>query len=169
MRQLVLRGEPYTTDERRAILDYCQKDMDALVKLLPAMIGEIDLPRALLRGRYMTAVTRMEWRGIPIDAEALGVFRGNWQTVQERLIERIDKDYGIYDGRTFKADRWTAWLTTNNIPWPGLPSGDLALDDDTFREMARPYPAVAPVRELRTTLAQFRLNELAVGSDGRNR
>jgi DNA polymerase I-like protein with 3'-5' exonuclease and polymerase domains len=45
----------------------------------------------------------------------------------------------------------------------------LALDDDTFREMARTYPAVAPVRELRTTLAQLRLNELAVGEDGRNR
>jgi DNA polymerase I len=169
MRQLVLRGEPYTADERRAILDYCQTDVDALVKLLPAMIADIDLPRALLRGRYMTAVARMEWRGVPIDAEALGAFRANWQAVQERLIERIDKDYGIYDGRTFKTDRWAAWLTANNVPWPRLPSGDLALDDDTFREMARTYPAVAPVRELRTTLAQLRLNELAVGSDGRNR
>jgi len=133
------------------------------------MIGNIDLPRALLRGRYMTAVARMEWRGVPIDAEALGLFRANWQTIQERLIERIDKNYGIYDGRTFKADRWAAWLETNNIPWPRLPSGNLALDDDTFREMARTYLGVAPVRELRTTLAQLRLDKLAVGSDGRNR
>jgi hypothetical protein len=169
MRQLVLRGGPYTPDERRAILDYCQTDVDALAKLLPAMAPDIDLPRARLRGRYMTAVARMEWRGVPIDADALASFRGNWQSVQARLIERIDKDYGIYDGRTFKRDQWAAWLTANNIPWPRLPSGDLALDDDTFREMARTYPAVAPVRELRTTLAQLRLNELAVGADGRNR
>lgn len=169
MRALVLRGEPYTADERIAILDYCQSDVDALAKLLPAMVGDIDLPRALLRGRYMTAVARMEWRGVPIDAEALKAFRHNWQAVQERLIERIDKNYGIYDGRTFKLDRWAAWLATNNIPWPRLPTGSLALDDDTFREMARAYPAVAPVRELRTTLAQLRLNDLAVGADGRNR
>jgi hypothetical protein len=169
MRALVLRGEPYTADERLAILDYCQSDVDALAKLLPAMIGDIDLPRALLRGRYMTAVARMEWRGVPIDAEALKAFRHNWQAVQERLIDRIDKDYGIYDGRTFKLDRWAAWLVTNNIPWPRLPTGSLAMDDDTFREMARAYPAVAPMRELRTTLAQLRLNELAVGADGRNR
>lgn len=169
MRAVVLRGEPYTEDERIAILDYCQSDVDALAKLLPVMIGDIDLPRALLRGRYMTAVARMEWRGVPIDADALEAFRHNWQTVQERLIERIDKDYGIYDGRTFKSDRWAAWLVANNIPWPRLPTGSLAMDDDTFREMARTYPAVAPVRELRTTLAQLRLNELAVGTDGRNR
>jgi hypothetical protein len=169
MRALVLRGEPYTADERRAILDYCQTDVDALAKLLPAMAPDIDLPRALFRGRYMTAVARMEWRGVPIDADALTAFRDNWQSVQERLIGRIDKGYGIYDGRTFKADRWAAWLAANDILWPRLPSGDLALDDDTFREMARTYPAIAPVRELRTTLAQLRLNELAVGSDGRNR
>jgi hypothetical protein len=169
MRALVLRGEPYTADERRAILDYCQTDVDALAKLLPAMAPDIDLPRALFRGRYMTAVARMEWRGVPIDADALAVFRENWQSVQKRLIEQIDKGYGIYDGRTFKADRWAAWLAANDILWPRLPSGDLALDDDTFREMARTYPAIAPVRELRTTLAQLRLNELAVGSDGRNR
>jgi len=169
MRTLVLRGEPFTPDERQAILDYCQTDVDALAKLLPAMIAEIDLPRALLRGRYMAAIARMEWRGVPIDAEALGLFRSNWQIVQDRLIERIDKTYGIYDGRTFKSDRWADWLAANNIPWPRLPSGDLALDDDTFREMARTYPSVAPVRELRTTLAKLRLNELAVGTDGRNR
>jgi DNA polymerase I len=169
MRQLVLRGGPYTTEERRAVLDYCQTDVDALANLLPAMNSDIDLPRALFRGRYMAAVARMEWRGVPIDTDALAAFRGNWQSVQERLVERIDKNYGIYDGRTFKADRWAAWLTANDIPWPRLPSGALALDDDTFREMARTYAAVAPVRELRTTLAQLRLNELAVGSDGRNR
>lgn len=169
MRQLVLRGEPFNDDERRAVLDYCQTDVDALARLLPAMLSDIDLPRALLRGRYMTAIARMEWVGVPVDVESLAAFRSNWKTIQERLIERIDRHYGIYDGRTFKAARWAEWLTENNIPWPRLPSGDLALDDDTFREMARTYSSVAPIRELRTTLAQLRLNELAVGSDRRNR
>jgi hypothetical protein len=51
-----------------------------------------------------------------------------------------------------------------------LDSGAPALDDDTFREMARSHPAeVAPVRELRHALSQLRLNDLAVGPDGRNR
>ena len=31
MRQLAMRGEPYTADERRDLLDYCQSDVDALV------------------------------------------------------------------------------------------------------------------------------------------
>lgn len=169
MRELALRGEPYNFDERRALLDYCQSDVDSLVKLLPAMLPRIDLPRALLRGRYMTAAARMEGVGVPIDTETLTLFKDNWPTIQARLIERIDRGYGVYDGRTFKSDRWAAWLAANGIPWPRLPSGDLALDDDTFREAARTFPAVAPIRELRATLSQLRLNELPVGTDGRNR
>jgi DNA polymerase-1 len=41
--------------------------------------------------------------------------------------------------------------------------------DDTFREMARANPKIAPLRELRVALSQMRLSELAVGGDGRNR
>jgi hypothetical protein len=70
----------------------------------------------------------------------------------------------------FSTERWTAYLAQREIPWPRLPSGALALDDDTFREMARSYPAeIGPIRELRYTLSQMRPNELAVGTDGRNR
>jgi DNA polymerase I len=43
------------------------------------------------------------------------------------------------------------------------------LKDKTFREMARAHPQIAPLHELRHTLSQLRLNELAVGSDKRNR
>ena len=50
-----------------------------------------------------------------------------------------------------------------------LESGRLCLDRDTFREMARAYPVISPLRELRHALSELRLNDLAVGDDGRNR
>jgi hypothetical protein len=170
MRQLVLRGEPWSGAERVAILDYCESDVAALARLLPAMGSAIDLPRALLRGRYMAAAARMEAAGTPIDTDTLSRLRRNWDGVRDRLIAAVDADYGVYDGRTFKADRWAAYLERKGIPWPRLDSGQLALDDDTFREAARAHPAeVGPVRELRHTMGQLRLNDLAVGPDGRNR
>src|SRR5262249_35068471 len=61
------------------------------------------------------------------------------------------------------------YLARAGVPWPRLPSGELALDDDTFRQVARAYPALAPLRELRHALGQLRLHDLAVGPDGRNR
>ena len=152
-----------------AILDYCASDIDALDRLLPAMLPRIDLPRALLRGRYMTAAAVMESAGVPIDVETLATLRENWTNIQDDLIRAIDVDYEVFDGRTFKADRWARYLYDQKIPWPLLESGRLDLSDDTFREMARAYPVVAPVRELRSALSEMRLSDLAVGHDGRNR
>ncbi|MEO1997745.1 MAG: DNA polymerase [Planctomycetaceae bacterium] len=325
MRALAMRGGDYTSDERAALLDYCQTDVDALVRLLPAMATTISINHALLRGRYMKAVAAMEHNGVPIDTDKLNQFREHWTTIQGRLIAAVDANYGVYvptnsafnpstqfgkavaveaaeweidpheladaavmawnrnteaeqafltakisarqvtsltptrlnrwedaghdcstwpgldaDARelaamhpelgigrgyesdtndsatdyaaslwevlrddrdavlpkhspeilreaaesvynggdlgklvspmTFKADRWAAYLSEQGIPWPRLETGRLALDDDTFRQMARQYPEqIGPIRELRHTLGQMRLNELSVGSDGRNR
>ena len=54
------RGGPYTDQERQA-LTYCQSDVDALAQLLPVMLPFIDLPRALLRGRYCRRARK--WNG----------------------------------------------------------------------------------------------------------
>jgi DNA polymerase-1 len=169
MRDLILGGGPWTPEERRAIGDYCQSDVDSLARLLPVMAAHIDLPRALLRGRYMAAAARMERTGIPVDVETLEWLRAHWHEIQDALIATVDADYDVFEGRSFKTQRWGQWLERNGIPWPRLDSGALDLSEDTFREMARLYPAVSPVRELRHALSQLRLNDLAVGSDGRNR
>jgi DNA polymerase I len=151
------------------ILDYCESDVVALARLLPAMLPKIDIPRALLRGRYMAAAAAMEHNGVPIDVDTLELFRRRWTDIKDELIAEIDSYYGVYDGQTFKTDRFARWLATNRIPWPLLETGNLALDDGTFRQMARAYPAVSPLRELRSALSDLRLNDLAVGKDGRNR
>jgi len=169
MRSLVLRGGPWTPEEREAILDYCESDVNCLAALLPRMVDGIDLPRALLRGRYMTAAGRIEHVGTPIDVRLLEELRQKWEFIQEGLIAEIDKDFGVYDGRTFKADRFAGWLTAHDIPWPRLESGSLDLSEDTFKEMARAYPQVEPIKQLRKSLSQLRLSDLTVGPDGRNR
>jgi hypothetical protein len=326
MRHLAMRGGPYSEAERLALLDYCQSDVDALARLLPVMLPRIDLPRALLRGRYMAAAARIEWNGIPIDADTLTRLRDEWERIKGRLILAVNDEYGVFvpvdqrpldpdsrfgaavldeaarwgldpqqlanavnvlwreerqataglfearraarkktglthrrialwealgrdhstypgldtDARElvgaypqlgigagysagapddldqpvrlwellrdhdevsrprhdrgltrqaaewlaslsretelpagpmrFSSERWAAFLAHKGIAWPRLPSGQLALDDEAFREMARAYPVeVGPIRELRNTLSQLRLQDLTIGSDGRNR
>jgi hypothetical protein len=170
MRDLALRGGPWTAVEREALMAYCESDVLALAKLLPRMLPQIDLERAVLcRGRYMRAVARMEHVGVPIDVETLSRLRDGWGEIQTHLIQEVDSKFGVFEGRTFKSDRWANWLTRSGIPWPRLDSGALALDDQTFREMARAYPKVSLIHELRVSLSQLRLRDLAVGADGRNR
>jgi DNA polymerase I len=111
----------------------------------------------------------MEHYGVPIDTAALERLRTNWEFIKVRLIERIDADYNVFDGSTFKVAGFEIWLNRNGIPWPRLPTGRLDLADDTFRQMSKAYPAVAPLRELRSALSELRLDGLTVGCDGRNR
>ena len=169
MRDLVLTGGPWSSAEQFAILDYCESDVVALAELLSAMQHQIDWPRALLRGRYMKAVSRIQMNGVPIDQEALERLQGQWNAIQDQLIAELDRDYKVYEGRTFKASRWEEYLVANDIPWPRLESGRLDLCDATFREMARAHLRVAPIRELRSALSEMRLASLQVGDDGRNR
>lgn len=169
MRELGIRGGPYTKLEMAALLDYCQSDVDALDKLLPAMMPKIDFPRAVLRGRYMKAVARMETTGVPIDVEMLSVFRCYWGSIKRRLITAVDSDFGVYDGTTFKIDQFASYLERNNLPWPMDHNGRLLVDADTFKEQVKAYPEVSPLRELRHSLSGLRLEKLTVGTDGRNR
>ena len=323
MRELIISRRSYTADEKNAILEYCESDVRSLAKLLPAMQERIDLPYAVLRGRYMTAASCIEWNGIPIDTETLNSLRQYWERIQGELVREIDKDYGVFaptdrpkldtksrfgqaifaeadrwgldpydladaarqirqqdqdsrgeyleavvaartatgltvhriskweasgrdystfpaldvkarelateypilgigtgyreddiadntdhaallwellrvetkpllprhdpeliseaagllsdggdryrDRLSFSSELFACWLARVGIPWPRLESGALALDDETFRQMSKRYPEVASLRELRYSLSQLRLRDLAVGEDGRNR
>lgn len=169
MRDLVLTGGPWSPVEKQAIVDYCEADVVALAGLLSAMQDHIDWRRALLRGRYMQAVSGIQANGVPLDVVALDIIRTQWPRIQERLIANIDRDFNVYDGRRFSAARWAQYLIAHDIPWPRLDGGRLDLCDDTFRAMARTHLRVAPIRELRASLATMRLEDLQVGDDGRNR
>ena len=55
------------------------------------------------------------------------------------------------------------------MSWPTFADGTLDQRDQTFREMEGRYPQIGPLRELRYSLSKLRLNDLQVGTDGRNR
>lgn len=129
----------------------------------------IDIERALLRGRYAAAAARIENNGVPIDIISLRKLRTRWPNIKEELVKEVDASYGIYDGTVFKLDRMESWIKAEGIPWPQLESGRLDLKDETFKELAKTYPQVSPLRDLRYALGQLRLEELAIGDDGRNR
>ncbi len=169
MRALAMRGGDYTPDEVVSLLDYCQSDVVALRGLLPQMLDRIHIGQAVCRGRYMGAVARMERCGVPIDTGRLERLRARWEEIQDGLVSEVDRDYGVYVGRSFKADRFAAWLVAQDIAWPCLDGGALDLSEKTFREMALAYPDVSLLHQLRVNLSQLRLNALEVGHDGRNR
>ena len=169
LRSIAMRGPPWTDAELQALVAYALEDVRALEHLLPAMLPRISLGHALLRGRYMNAAAAMERNGVPIDTDLLHLLRGRWDDIKVDLVADVDRDFGVYEGTTFKRDRFEALLAARGIPWPRLASGQLDLEDGTFRNQAKTHPEISPLRELRSSLSKLKLNSLAVGSDGRNR
>jgi len=168
-RDRILLGPPYTTEEKENILLYCASDVQVTAELFRKMLPFIDIPRALFRGQYMKSIAFMEHYGIPVDVETLQILKANWIPIQERLIQDIDKDYGVYEGTTFKISKFEQYLSANGISWPRNENGNLELRDDIFKDMVNSYPQLQGLKDLRYILGQLRLSDIPVGSDGRNR
>jgi DNA polymerase-1 len=166
---LVLRGGPWSHAERLAVLDYCEEDVVNLERLLPAMLPGISLPHARIRGRFTAAAAKIEHNGTPIDVPTLDLIREKWTSIKGQLITEVDANYGVYEGTSFNERKFAGWLAKTGTPWPRLPTGRLALDKETFEDMAKAYPIVAPLRQLRSAVGKLRLESLTVGPDGRNR
>ena len=171
-RDLILRGRPWTQEEQKGILTYCETDVAALARLLPAMTrrSHIDLPRALLRGRYMIATTKMQATGVPIDQVRFNRLQDREESLKDNLISTLGARYGVYDAvGSFHENLLAQYLSRCGWSWPLLESGRLDLKDKTFKAMAAIHPELEPLRQLRYTLDKLKLNELRVSRDGFNR
>jgi hypothetical protein len=173
---LVMRGGAWTVEEQSGILDYCETDVVAIDRLLPAMLarGHIRFGHrlifALYRGRHMAAVTRMQSEGIPVDMDRYSRLCEREEPIKDQLVVTLGAEYGVYDAeRSFSEKRFARYLAYRGWGWPLLESGRLDLKDKTFKLMAVIHPELEPLRQLRYTLDKLKLNELVIGQDGFNR
>ena len=173
-RDRILRGPPFSAQEQRDIVAYCEDDVRALARLLPHIVPTIrSLPHAMFRAKFQWTIAQQERRGVPTNLSLLTRIRNRWQGMRLDLVTELDRPFGCYeivDGKPHWRKEWFAgYARRNGMIWPRLESGALDESDQTFREMAGKYPQIEPLRELRYSLSKLRLNDLSVGLDGRNR
>jgi DNA polymerase family A len=174
MRDRILQGPPFSLDVRNAIQAYNEEDTRALARAVQHLVPTIrSLPHALARAKFQWAIAQQERRGVPLDLSALNAIRKQWNGIRSDLVTEMDAPFGVYefeDGKPhWRKQRFAELVRRNRWSWPTYADGSLDERDQTFREMAGRYPAIEPLRELRYSLSKLRLNDLAAGSDGRNR
>ena len=177
MQQRISKGWPFTAEERAQILEYCDSDVDALHRLLPKMLPEIDLDVATYRGAFVQSLARMEHRGVPIDREIYRLLSDNdaWRYVRDAMVPVIDAQYGVYvrgaDGDWhFSLECFEAYLNREGITgWLRTETGKLSTSRETFEDMCRGYPQLESLRQLRHARDKMRRIKLTVGVDSRNR
>jgi hypothetical protein len=176
MRSRILQGWTFSSGERERILDYCLSDIDALAALLPKLLPHIDLDTALHWSEFAAVSAAMEHRGVPIDMEIFLQLQDKrtWVFVRDALVPKIDAQFGVYvqgkDGDWhFSITQFEGYLARSGIDWPRHENGKLDLRRKTFDSMAKTWPAIEPLRQLRHARDKMRAIKLAVGADGRNR
>jgi len=172
-RDRILAGGPYSETEKNEILDYCFTDIAVTENLFNAMKTEINLPQALFRGRYQWAIAMMTYYGIPIDEAKYLILMGNWEYIQKKIIEAVNKDYDVYvetrDGYVWSNEKFVAFINNHQIPWDYTTSGQPRLDKKYFSDMAKAYPILLPLADAKYLAGQMRLSSFDIGDDFRNR
>jgi hypothetical protein len=186
MRDLILRGHPFSGDERAAILDYCMEDVTNTAALLPAMLPHFSLEEALLRGNFTRAVAWIEHNGIPVDLMAYGRLVKNWTGLASSLARRVEEEhgYGVYQEDKTGKVKWSesgfrALIERMGLTdeWPRTASGKFSVadpenkpeDEKIFKAMAQRHPYLEPLRQTRKVLTTLRHFQLPIGIDGRCR
>jgi hypothetical protein len=174
MRGRIVQGPPFSADERAAILAYCEDDVRALALAIKHIIPTIrSLPHALLRANFQWTIAQQERRGVPVDAPWLGRIKSVWNGIRGALVTEMEAPFGIYefvDGEPhWRKARFADYVRNNGMAWPAYEDGTLDEREQTFRDMAGRYPQIENLRELRYSISKLRLNDLHIGSDGRNR
>ncbi len=177
-RDLILaKGLDVTKAEKQAILDYCQSDVNITADLFTVYLRQAPQlftqniqhywQQTLFRSNYMKAVAIIEQHGIPLNQHQLEQITTHRAKIQEKLIKKLDSHH-LYDGITFKRDRFIKYIKDNDMVWPyqhGIPK----LDAKTFKKLARQYPSIKPLATLRETLSKLKDHQLKVSNDGRQR
>ncbi len=65
------------------------REVAALELLFLAMRSHVDLPRAVLRGRFLIAIARIETTGIPIDVTKLDALKRHWRNIKRHVSVAI--------------------------------------------------------------------------------
>jgi DNA polymerase-1 len=180
MRERIIKGWPFTPEERQKILAYCYSDTEALLRLLPKILADpdFDLGVALYHGEFAAVSALMEHHGVPIDMEVFTQFadKETWRAIRDAMVPKIDSKYGVYVRNaagewSFNMEHFTGYLEREGIldGWPKLESGKLNMRAKMFEEMTRSRPQLEELRQLRYVRNKLRKVKLAVGADGRNR
>ena len=168
-RDVILRGGPWTPEERAGILEYNETDVTSLEKLLPVMPLP-NLGQSLLRGNYMRAEAWMRHWGIPIDKPLADEMSTHWDDLRQEIITDLNTRFPFYVGSVFKKKLLEQWVVEHGIQyWPRTPTGQLSTEAETLRAIAERCPEVAEFCHVKMTLEQLKTFELAIGDDGRNR
>jgi DNA polymerase-1 len=178
MRDLALRigaGASYTPEERTALQAYCMEDVQAMLKLLPAMhqdLAKFHIREMLFRGRATVAQARIFNVGMPVDVAGLSAVAANRETICDRVVASAEAEHrwGIFtEGSTLSYARYSDWLDREKIKMECTDTGLPSKAKKVLERLETRYPQLGPLRRCLGNLDALSSFEFEPSEDGRLR
>ena len=176
IRNRIIKGWPFTPEEKAMIRKYAGSDVDILALLFALIEPHLDFYRALYRGDWSWVSAVMENHGVPING---ALFRQiadpvTWNAMRDALVPELDR-VGVYikhnsdNNYHFSFDRFGEYLNAEGISWPLTEDGRISTEAKVFEDMSKGHAQLEGLRQLKHIRDKMRSVELAVGNDNRNR
>jgi DNA polymerase I len=175
VRNRIIKGWPFTSEEKEMITKYAGSDVDVLALLFERVERHLDYDRALYRGDWSWTSALMENHGVPINGPLFRQIADptTWNAMRDALVPELDKA-GIYvrhnDGSYhFNFGHFAEFLEDEGIAWPLTEEGRPSTETKVFDDLSKGHPQLEGLRQLKHIRDKMRSVELAVGADDRNR
>ena len=168
MRELILRGGPYSPEQRQDILDYCEGDVRETVALFRQLLPSMNIPQALIRGGSMAVFAAIGDCGLPIDTERFTAIKHLGNEGLRRLWQEHLDAYGLMENGSFCYQRFAELVVKSGTPWPRTDTGRFKYDKDTLKDAAKAYGEPwTSAYELMRSIAGGAVGGLELGLNGR--
>lgn len=168
MRDLALRGWPYTEEEKSDLMDYCSKDVEVLIPLVGKLNPSM---QSLIRGRYSAENGLMSIRGVPVDASGLVEFENRKGEILLEKAQEVNQLCGvdIFDDYSLSINSLEQFLLNTDPHWPTTDKKSLKRDNETLKSKEHLDPRLPVIRQLLKSINMLRRFDVNVGYDGRHR
>ncbi len=186
VRDRILRGHPFSAQERELILNYCRDDvMDtaAVGKVVLRRIGS--LPQAVFRAHFMRPAARIQRVGIPTDVVLYDKLSKHADALKLDLVSQLaGTKMDIYEGTTLKYHKLEALVHSlgleNDWPKPKRKRSKKRVEMETarprnrrvystegeaFEAMAALCPEVAALASVVKRMKDLKAFDLVIGTD----
>ena len=188
MRDLILRGHPYSTEERDKILRYCADDVIDTALVAKALMPRISSPpQAIFRAHFMRPVAKIQRAGIPTDFVLYDRFLAHRDELKADMVSQLaGTPMNIYEGGKLKYHKLEALVHSLGLEydWPrpkkkrakkrdesthGHKKRAFSIEADAFEAMAALHPELATLASVVKQMKDLKIFNLAIGTDGRSR
>ncbi len=190
MRDVILRGHPYSADERELILHYCRDDVSDTAAVGRVMLPRIgSIPQAIFRAHFMRPTAKIQRAGIPIDVASYDKLLEYTEALKLDLVSQLaGTEMDVYEGATLKYHNLEALVHSlgleNDWPKPKRKRSKKRTEIETarsrnrrvfsteveaFEAMAGLRPELALLASVVKRMKDLKAFDLAIGTDSFSR